>query len=326
MLFRRSIFFVLIFSLFRSANAQDFARESGSAGMRLSMHPVSVPLFRHGSTNTGSGGDEYPPPFAGYDPDRTEIRWDHAAIMGVSMGAIVTGVHIYQQNAWWKDQRTSFHFTNDNDYALNVDKAGHVLGGAFCSFVAKKSLEWSGVSRDASAVWGSALGALFELYVEVEDGFARDWGFSPGDAYADLIGAAWVLGQHFVPGMEHLQPKFTYYPSKKYRDGLHHGNMIDDYEGQTYWMAVHVYGLLPKSMQRWWPEWLALAIGTSVRNMDDREVTARNIIIALDYDMTKIIPGESWFMRTLKEALNYLHFPAPAIRISPGYIAYGLYF
>ncbi|MDH7516430.1 MAG: hypothetical protein QHI48_11225 [Bacteroidota bacterium] len=274
----------------------------------------------------GGNGAFEPVPFAGYDPERTSIRWSHAALAGGAIAVTVAGIHIYQQNAWWKDRRTSFHIMEDPDYALNVDKAGHFLGGAFSAFVGKKSLEWIGVSRDASVVWGCVLSTLFELYVEVEDGFSRDWGFSPGDAYADILGAAWVLGQYYVPPLGHFQPKVTYFPSKKYRSGLHHGNMIDDYEGQTFWMAVHVHGLLPDPLKKWWPEWLALAVGMSVRNMDDRSAVTRNILLSLDYDVTKIIPGDSWFMHTFREALNYVHFPAPAIRISPGYIAYGLYF
>ncbi len=271
------------------------------------------------------------PPFEGYDPNVSHWQWDRAAIVGGVLGATVVGLHIYQRNAWWQDQRTSFHFQDDPDYALNVDKAGHFFGGAFGSFLGQKSLEWSGASRE-TAVWGGfAMGALFELYVEFEDGYARDWGFSPGDAYADVIGAAWPVVQHYVPAASHLQPKFSYFPSKSYRDGIHKGNAIDDYEGQTYWMGVHVHGLLPRSWQGYWPEWLGLAVGVSVRNMphfDQEHTTAteRNLIIALDYDMTKIIPGDSWLLNALKEALNYIHFPAPAIRISPNYIAYGLYF
>lgn len=271
------------------------------------------------------------PPFEGYDPNVSHWQWDRATIVGGVLGATVVGLHIYQRNAWWQDQRTSFHFQDDPDYALNVDKAGHFYGGAFGSFLGQKSLEWSGASRE-TAVWGGfAMGALFELYVEFEDGFARDWGFSPGDAYADVIGAAWPVVQYYVPAASHLQPKFSYFPSKAFRDGIHKGNAIDDYEGQTYWMGIHVHGLLPRAWQSYWPEWLGLAVGVSVRNMPhfDQEHTTsteRNLILALDYDMTKIIPGDSWLLNALKEALNYIHFPAPAIRISPNYVAYGLYF
>ncbi len=273
-----------------------------------------------------SGEASTPPvPFDGYDPNVTSIRWSHAAPIGLALAGTVTAIHIYQQNAWWKDQRTSFHFTNDPAYALNVDKAGHVFGGAFGAFLGRKSLEFSGVSRDGSIIWGSVLGALFELYVEFEDGFARDWGFSPGDAVGDVIGAAWPVGQRYVPYMEGLQPKFTYYPSRKFRDGLHEGNAIDDYEGQTYWMGIRLHDYLPRAMQRWWPDWLGIAVGLAVRNMDTPAME-RNVIIALDYDMVRLLPDGGWWWTAFKEALNHLHLPSPAIRISPNFIGYGLYF
>jgi len=188
-------------------------------------------------------------------------------------------------------------------------------------------MEWCGFSRNSSVITGAILASLFELYIEFEDGFARDWGFSPGDAYADVIGAAWPVGQHFIPYLEHVQPKFSYWPSKALREGTSHRIMIDDYDGQTAWMGIHVHGLLPCSWQKYWPSWLGFAVGISVRGVDDPAGRPeRNILIALDYDMTKIIPGGTWFLDTLAKALNYIHFPAPAIRISPGYIAYGLYF
>ncbi|MCB2203924.1 YfiM family protein [bacterium] len=270
-----------------------------------------------------------PVPFEGYDPHETHWQWENLAIVGGVLGATVTGIHIYQQNAWWQGQRGPFHFVNDPDYALNVDKAGHFYGGAFGSWLGQKSMVWSGASQE-TAVWGGfALGSLFELYVEFEDGFATGWGFSPGDAYADVAGAAWPVLQHYVPYLSSFQPKFTYWPSDAFINGTHKGNAIDDYEGQTYWMGIHMYELLPPSWQDYWPSWLGIAVGISIRNMHTEqgyENLQRNVIIALDYDMREIIPGDSWLLHTLKEALNFIHFPSPAIRISPNYIAYGIYF
>jgi hypothetical protein len=266
------------------------------------------------------------PPFAGYDPEVGNIRpWRLVTVGGV-LGLTVAGIHIYQQNAWWSGQRGSFHIVPDPDYALNVDKFGHFYGGALSSWIGQKSMEWSGLSREAAVWYGFAIGAVFELYVEFEDGFAQNWGFSPGDATADMIGALWPVGQHYVPYMEHLQPKFSYWPSARYRAGLHQGNMIDDYEGQTYWMGVHVYGFMPRSAQRWWPPWLALAVGVAVRHMESYDTLEREIYLALDYDLTKIIPANTWFLQTLREGLNFIHLPSPAIRITPSYIAFGLYY
>ncbi len=283
-----------------------------------------APVLRTSFLDT-LAGDAYPLPYDGYDPFHTRIHWGHAAIVTGGLTAIVGTIHFYQMNAWWKDQRGPFHFVEDNTYALNVDKGGHFFGGALASFVGKKSLEWSGVSRGSAGIWGPVLGALFELYVEFEDGFAQNWGFSPGDAYADVLGAAWIAGQECIPTMRHFQPKWSYFPSGRYLRGEHKGNAFDDYDGQTYWMGVHVWELLPTAWKSYWPSWLAIAVGVSVRGVG-QEKQERSVILALDYDFTKIIPGDSWFMQSLKELLNFFHFPAPAIRISPDYLAYGLYF
>jgi hypothetical protein len=264
-------------------------------------------------------------PFEGYDPENTNIKLEHALITGAVLTGLVTTVHIYQQNAWWQDQRTDFHFTSDPDYALNIDKYGHFFGGAVASFLGQKGMQWSGMSVESSVWTGFALGSLFELYIEYEDGFGPNWGFSPGDAYADVLGAAWPVGQYYFEPLQHIQPKYSYFPSSKFREGTHDGNAFDDYEGQTYWLGIHVDGLLPDELSKYWPDWLGIAIGASIRDMDEPSMH-RNVLIALDYDMTKIIPGDSWLLNALKEGLNYIHFPSPAIRISPGFIAYGLYF
>lgn len=320
--------------------ARDTATQATGAIMTDTAAGESGTVAGESGTSAGESGtvavrlDAPSVPFPGYDPTRSRWQWGRVAIVGGLLGATVTGIHIYQRNAWWSGERQPFHFENDWDYALNVDKAGHFYGGALGAFLGRTSLEWSGASKSAALWGGSLMGALFELYIELEDGYARDWGFSPGDAYADILGAGWPLLQEYVPGFEYLHPKFSYWPSQALRDGMHDGNMIDDYEGQTFWMGVHVHGILPRSLKPYWPEWLGIAVGVAVRNMPlkvDGQVIYgnpldRNIIIALDYDMTKIIPGDSWLLNALKEGLNFIHFPAPAIRIAPNFIAYGLYF
>lgn len=268
-----------------------------------------------------------------YNPNETNINWTRLGIIGGALTATVTGLHFYQQNAWWSGERQSFHVVEDPDYAKNIDKAGHFFGGAFSAFIGIRSLQWSGVAEEPSILIGSAIGALFELYVEFEDGFAKDWGFSPGDAQADVFGALLPVAQYYLPLLRPLQPQFQYFPSQAMLDGKHHGGIfIDDYDGQTYWMAVHIADYMPDSWKTYWPEWLGIAFGVSVRGMHEADalkqydLIERGFLIALDYDWRKILPGNSWFMQTLKQALNFLHLPSPAIKISPRYIAYGLYF
>lgn len=326
----------------QAVEAGDLSAMGGDVGQILGRTDIDRSLLRLDIARSfPCNGRMFPPdsgirsseplPFAGYDPDQTRVRWTPTIILGSALALTITGIHYYQMNAWWKDQRGPFHIMEDDAYALNIDKAGHFFGGAFCAFVGRKSMEWCGFSRNTSVITGALMSFLFEMYVELEDGFARKWGFSPGDAMADLIGAAWPVGQHFVPYLENFQPKFSYWPSKELREGTSAKIFIDDYNGQSYWMGMRVYELLPSSWQKFWPSWLGLAVGVSVRGVQDSRTDVagspiRHVFLALDYDMTKIIPGDSWFLDTLAKAMNYIHFPAPAIQISPGYIAYGLYF
>src|SRR3970282_848135 len=60
-----------------------------------------------------------------FDPLQTRVNYSLLYGMGALYLVAGIGVHIYQRNAWWKDDRTSFHFQNDWPYALWSDKVGH---------------------------------------------------------------------------------------------------------------------------------------------------------------------------------------------------------
>jgi hypothetical protein len=125
--------------------------------------------------------------------------------------------------------------------------------------------------------------------------------------------------------------KFSYHPSNLINEpggvgfrGQQH-IMFDDYEGQTLWLSVYLNNLLPETVEPYWPDWLALAVGYGVRDVATPDPYGI-VLLSLDYDMRRIIPGDSGFLRTLAEVLNFIHFPAPAVQISPHAIWFGLYF
>jgi hypothetical protein len=125
--------------------------------------------------------------------------------------------------------------------------------------------------------------------------------------------------------------KFSYHPSELLHKpggvgfvGQQH-IIFDDYEGQTIWLSLNVNSFLPGSVEPYWPDWLALAAGYAVRGVAGPDPHG-TLLLALDYDMTKIIPRDTGVLRMLGEALNFIHFPSPAIRILPDTIWYGLYF
>ncbi len=259
--------------------------------------------------------------------DSTGLDHTRLAIVGATTAAGVTAIHFYQQNAWWKDHRTSFHVREDLSYAGNIDKVGHLYGASLLTFVFSKSLQWAHMPESRSLVWGAIGSTLFQTYVEIEDGFSEYWGFDRVDYASNLVGAWYPVLQHHVPVFQNFQFRFSYYPKKMGGPSAIPGQtktLLDDYEGQTLWLTITPRGLLPENAT-WWPDFLGIAVGVSVRDniSPDRYLTW---YIAPDLDMRYIIPRDSWFLRTLGEALNFIHFPMPAVRIAPGVIWYGLYF
>jgi len=73
-----------------------------------------------------------------------------------------------------------------------------------------------------------------------------------------------------------------------------------------------------------WPDWLNMAVGFGIDNSQylNKNKTKKGgnneWYIALDYDLSKIYTKwDSPTAKKVKHWLNYIHFPAPTIRISP---------
>jgi hypothetical protein len=262
--------------------------------------------------------------------DSSSIHPARFAIVTGGVGLTMVGIHLYQQNGWWKDNRAPFHFQEDLKYGRSVDKLGHFYGGTVAAFLLRKSYQWAGLSEEAALYWGSAGSLLFQTYVEIEDGFSK-WGFDRVDFAADVAGAAWPIAQYHSPFLRNFDFKFSYVPSPNLNEaggtgfaGQRH-IMFDDYEGQTIWMSMKMKNLLPRAAAEVWPAWLNLSIGYAVR--DVFKPNPYSVwLLALDLDMTKVIPDDTPFLKLLGEALNFIKFPAPAVQFSPRTIWYGIYF
>lgn len=263
-------------------------------------------------------------------PDSTRINTGRLLLIGGITAGTIVGIQVYQANGWWSNNRTSFHFREDLEYGRSVDKLGHFYGSSVLTFVFGKSLQWSGFREGTSLLLGAGGALLFETYVEIQDGFSA-WGFDRVDFAANVAGAFYPVAQYYVPVLRNFNVKFSYHPSPLLHEpggvgfrGQKH-LMFDDYEGQTIWLSASVNNLLPGTSERFWPDWLAIAGGYGVRGVGTPHPYSI-FILSIDYDFTKIIPAKTWFLRTVGETLNYLHFPAPAVQISPHVIWYGLYF
>jgi hypothetical protein len=263
-------------------------------------------------------------------PDTTQINTSRMIIIGGALVGTMAGIMIYQQNGWWKDNRRSFHFREDLQYGRSVDKLGHFYGANAATFIFSRSFQWAGMRERPSLWYGAGCSLLFQTYIEVQDGFSA-WGFDRVDFAADVLGAFYPVAQHYVPPLRELNMKFSYHPSNLINEpggvgfrGQQH-ILFDDYEGQTIWLSLNLNSVLPSAIEPYWPDWLAVAAGYGVRDVATPNPYSI-LLLSLDYDMTKIIPADTWFLKTLGEVLNFIHFPAPAVQISPHAIWYGFYF
>jgi hypothetical protein len=262
------------------------------------------------------------------EPDTARLDAARLAVFSGATLATIVGVHIYQRQAWWQGERQPFRFENDWTYALNIDKFGHVFGGYLEASVGKAAFEWCGLDERKSVFFGAVGGLAYQLYVEVEDGYHKEYGFSPGDGFSDIIGASIPLAQEAFPLLKNFSMKWSYWPSSQYRDALHTQTFrvfFDDYEGQVYWIGMDPHFLMGEGMAGAVPPWLGVSFGIGVHNHETSLPAQRLYYLTADYNFSKI-PTDSRFLRTLFGALDFFHFPAPGIALEGNRFRIGIFY
>lgn len=258
--------------------------------------------------------------------DTTSIDfWRLGAISAAGAGAFTVG-HGVLNDLWWKGAPTSFHINVDQDwtYALGADKVGHAYFTSMAATVLAGTLRWSGMDS-TSAIWtGASVALLYQTYNEVRDGFSVKYGFSPGDVAANLLGAALPVAQHYAPCLRNVTFQISFYPSQPFRDGMY-GAIIDDYESTTHWLSFDVAKMLPSESRAWYPEWINLALGHSVRGLVGSDHPQHVFVLSLDWNLKRIPHLPDW-LRQAFEYLHMYHLPAPAVEIYPNVAWIGLRF
>ncbi|ROL57377.1 DUF2279 domain-containing protein [Bacteroidetes/Chlorobi group bacterium Naka2016] len=266
--------------------------------------------------------------------ETTKIKPIPTAIFTGTYTGIFILQHIGQMNTIWQN-RGNFHFAEDGKYALYIDKTGHFYGTFLTSYVLSQSLIECGFSYNWATGIGGLLGLGYTTYVEILDGFATDWGFSPSDFYADVGGALFFYLYSYVPFFQNFTPKFMYFPPRWFNAYSRKPSkmFIDDYSSHTFWININIHNLLPNDWKKHYPKWLDLSIGVAVRNLCDPLNPSNNcnpqisepiysyvwgnpkLIIALDYDLVKLLPDGAPFWNWLKQSLNFFKLPSPALEI-----------
>ena len=250
----------------------------------------------------------------------------------IAAEAILTsGALIGLNQLWYANYpRSKFHFINDNDDWLQMDKVGHLYSSYYLGRLGAEMLKWSGSSQKEQLIYGAGIGFAFLTAVEALDGFSSEWGASSGDIIANASGTALYVSQELLWKEQRITPKFSFHTTQyaQYRPTVLGSSLseqiLKDYNGQTYWFSINLYSFAKDSKI---PKWLNLAIGYGADGMISgnaenmglfptfKTERSRQFYLSLDVDLTKI-ETKSHFLKTIFSVLNTLKIPAPTIEYS----------
>ncbi len=247
---------------------------------------------------------------------------------------------------WYADYpQSSFHFINDNNEWLQMDKISHATGSYYIGRTGYELLRIAGVKRNKAIWYGGTTGFIYLGIVEIMDGFSAGWGASLGDVAANTAGSALFIGQQFGWNEQRILLKWSFhmtqyaqYNPEKLGSTLPK-RMMKDYNGQTYWLSANIRSFLRKESR--FPAWLNLAAGYSGDGMIGARVNpseidgnpvpyfarTRQYFLAPDIDLTRI-KTKSPFLKMVFNIFGVLKFPLPAIEYNSvqGFVFHPVYF
>jgi len=256
--------------------------------------------------------------------NRDSINYSKLLVLsGLSAGTFTYAYGI-QNNMWWKGEKSRFHtnWAQDWNASLGADKIGHFYFGYSVATIYKHGLGWSGFSQENSVLYSGLLAFSYQTFLEIRDGYSKDYGFSWGDFGANLFGSMYPYLQNKYPILEHFKIKVSYDPSNRFTNNSHE-YILDDYESTYHWLSIDIEKFLPSSVAKVLPDIVNFSIGHSVKGLSTQGKRNHEVFVGLDWDI-EAIPWDSPILSFLKETLNLYHLPAPTIKIYPNIVWYGL--
>ena len=264
----------------------------------------------------------------------------------ITEAAIGTAVTIGLDYLWYKKfPHSKFHYFNDNNEWLQVDKVGHATTAYNIAAIQSDLFHWAGVSRGTSALIGTGTALAFMTMIEIMDGHSTKWGFSKGDMLANIGGCLIHQGQQWMWGEQRISLKYSYHATifPQYYPAELGSNlpqrMLKDYNGQSYWLSFNIGSFLPASAN--FPRWLNLAVGYGAEGMigavknpteiDGKPIPSfqryRQFYFSFDTDLYRINGLDPW-AATLLKVNRTIKTPAPALEWNEvkGLILHPLYY
>ena len=243
----------------------------------------------------------------------------------ISEGAVGVLITTGLQYLWYKKfPHSRFHFFNDNNEWLNMDKVGHAATAYNISAMQYNLMRWTGVKTTGAKWIGGLTGLAYLTMIEIFDGFSQKWGFSKGDMLANISGSTLFIAQQSLWAQQRIQLRFSYHHSifAKYNPEELGKNfsqrLLKDYNGQSYWLSFNISSFLNNKNN--FPKWINADIGYGAEGMTGAVLNPsalngkaipqftrkRKLYFSFDGAFTKnnsSYPG--W--------INIVHLPAPAL-------------
>lgn len=245
-----------------------------------------------------------------------------AATYGVSL--------IGLNQLWYADyERSNFHFFNDNNNWMKMDKFGHSYSTyALTSLTYDMYKSDNRQERNNALLYAGGSAFLFLTTIEIFDGFSSNWGFSSGDFISNTAGIGLFVGQELLFNDQIVRIKYSFLNTKfrKLRPNTFGETTLEsafkDYNGQTYWASFNLNSI-SKQIE---PKWLNFAFGYGADDMifGSPEVTVfegveytpyRSYYLSLDVDWSKI-PTNRKVLKWMFRVANCIKLPAPTFQLS----------
>ena len=155
----------------------------------------------------------YKPQYPAIDSFKTYPRNKKRIHLVTAANIVGYGGTLVGLNAIWYAHypRSAFHFFNDDAEWQQMDKVGHVYSAYTESRATMEMWRWAGLSRKESIWIGGLSGVAYQSIIEVLDGFSSQYGFSPGDFTANIIGSSIFISQQLAWNQEKIQLKFSFH-------------------------------------------------------------------------------------------------------------------
>lgn len=285
-------------------------------------------------------------PYRFFEPSR-EFNMPRTLATGGGIGTMYAATSIWWSAAWYAQyDRGKFRTFNDNGEWLQMDKAAHVFNAYFLSRWGRNLFNWCGVQHKHSVWIGMLIANMWQLSIELNDGFVPKWGFSWGDIGANLTGSLIFGIQQYVWKDQRFNVKISAFPVKypadlrERTDDLYGTTfkelLLKDYNAMIFWLNASPGSFIKKTENKF-PKWISISFGYGASGMyggfdnkwcvnkdleygecppDDRRSTdiprLRHYYLSLDVDFTKI-PTRSPALKTLLEIVNIVKVPFPAL-------------